>query len=66
MLSNAAAGIMDWTVREAIVSDDVPALLSGFCHRLVEAGSVAWAVANVVTSIGAGFLAVRLGAWIGR
>jgi len=35
-------------------------------HRLVEAGAVAWAVASVVASIAAGFLAVRFGAMIGR
>ncbi len=51
MLSNAAAGIMDWTVREAIVSDDVPALLSGFCHRLVEAGVSLWRVQMAVPTV---------------
>jgi CrcB protein len=35
-------------------------------HRLVEAGAVAWAVANVLASLGAGFLAVRLGTMVGR
>jgi CrcB protein len=35
-------------------------------NRLVEAGALAWAAANVVASFGAGFLALRLGALIGR
>ena len=35
-------------------------------NRLVETGALAWAAANVVASVGMGFLAVRLGAMVGR
>ena len=35
-------------------------------HRLVESGAWAWAAANVLASVGAGLLAVRLGAMVGR
>jgi CrcB protein len=35
-------------------------------HRLVQAGAWAWAALNVVASLAAGLLAVRLGAMAGR
>ena len=35
-------------------------------HRLAETGAAAWAAANVVASVGAGFLAIRLGVALAR
>jgi CrcB protein len=35
-------------------------------HRLLEIGSTAWAVANVLASVVVGFLALRLGAALAR
>ena len=34
--------IRDWIVRQALASDDLPALLSGFCERLGAAGVPLW------------------------
>jgi adenylate cyclase len=36
------AAIGDWIVRQGLASDDLPALLGGFCERVVALGVPLW------------------------